>query len=128
MKQAAMKENISKRLPQAKAGDRAESNQAEEVVNPRSGPYSQKEVNQRLHQEDAGADEHKQLDAGRDKSAPIEVVTAGAERSRHIQSLRRWIAPVKVPRLPVSCRLLRPVCLLNSASCARNERAKRPEG
>jgi hypothetical protein len=50
---------------------------------------AQEQIRERLHQKNAGANQDDQLDAGSDESAPIEVVTARAERRRHNGSVRR---------------------------------------
>src|SRR5580704_15691388 len=96
MPDAAVEKNVRERLPQPEARDRPEGHQAEEVVDPGGGLHAQEDVHQGLHQEDARAEDHQQLDAGRDEASPVEVVAARAERSRHMGSLRRWNARVKV--------------------------------
>jgi len=96
MPDAAVEKNVGERLPQPEARDRPEGHQAEEVVDPRGGLHAQEDVDQCLDQEYAGADQHQEFDAWRDEAAPVEVVAAGAERSRHAGSLRRWNARVKV--------------------------------
>src|SRR5580704_9795540 len=83
MQQAAVEKNVRERLPQPEAWHRTEGDQPEEMINPRRSFYAQENVDERLDQEHAGADKHQELDAGRNKAAPIEVVTAGAERSSH---------------------------------------------
>src|SRR5487761_780653 len=97
MPDAAVEKNVSERLPEAEAGHGAEGDQAEVMVNPGRSAHAEEHSDERLDEEDAGADEHKELDTGSDEAAPIEVVAAGAKGGRDIQSLRRRNATVKAP-------------------------------
>jgi hypothetical protein len=84
VKQAAVQKNVSERLPQAEARDGTEGDKTEEVVKPRGNFHAEEDIDERLDQENPGADQYEEFNAGSDKATPVEVVAAGAERSCHI--------------------------------------------
>src|ERR1700730_1625674 len=89
MKQAAVQKDVGGGLPDAESMNHCVGNQTkglnDQVV---GGAAAEQNVRQGLQQKNAGTNQHDQLDAGSDESAPIEVVAARAERRRHKRSVR----------------------------------------
>jgi hypothetical protein len=89
MKQAAVQKDVSGGLPDAQAVNHRVGNQAEGLNDQvKRAAAAEQKVRQRLHQKNAGTNYYDQLDAGGDEAAPIEVVSARAERRRHKRSVR----------------------------------------
>src|SRR5215472_10733364 len=88
MQQAAMKEDICQGLPDPQTRNWTQCNKAEEMVDPGRRSRDDQQIGQGLQQKHAGTDEDEQFYAGRDKAAPIEVVTAATEHRAHGCSLR----------------------------------------
>src|ERR1700736_2217476 len=89
MKQAAVQKNVSGGLPDAQAVNHRVGYQTKGLNDQVVGrAVPQQKVRQGLQQKNAGANQDDQLDAGRDESAPIEVVAPRAERRSHKRSVR----------------------------------------
>src|ERR1700688_438469 len=114
MQQAAMQEHIRKGLPDAEAMSDRRGDQPEDLSHVVvRGELTESQVQQGLKEEDAGADEDEELNAGGDEPPPVEVITARAERP-HRGSVRAKGLAVKES--------------INRASFGRNSRGRRLAG
>src|SRR5208337_5502823 len=96
MQEAAVQKNVGDWLPEAKAWNRAQGHQAKKMIHPRGHGGIQKNPNEQLHEVYAGANEHQELDTGRNESAPVKADAPGTVRGGHKCSLRLRRAGVKV--------------------------------
>src|SRR5579859_1406734 len=94
--QTTVEEHVGERLPKAHPVRDREWDQAEnlcDVVVALLRPG--KKVNERLDEENPGAYKNKDLDSGRDKAAPVEVISPRSVCPAHICSLRPRAHAVK---------------------------------
>src|SRR5258708_36049549 len=92
-----MQEYVGERLPDAQAAGEGRADQTEGLnhvvkLSSRIGDKAYES----LKKKHAGADEHQELRARRNKPTPVEVIAASTERRAHRCSVRRRNALVKV--------------------------------
>src|SRR5260370_30292744 len=98
-----MQEYVGERLPDAQAAGEGRGDQTEDLNDVvKFGSRISDKAYESLKKKHAGADEDEELDARRNKTAPVEVIAASTERRAHRCSVRRRNALVKVTEAPFS--------------------------
>src|ERR1700687_5262297 len=88
MQQATVQKHVREGLPDAEAMSDRRGNQPEDLSHVVvGGELAESQVQQGLQEKDDGADQDEELNAGRDESPPVEVITARAKRA-HRGSVR----------------------------------------
>jgi len=92
VEEAAVKEDVGYGLPDAQGGKRSEWDEAEMVINPKSGVAANQNSRQGLHKKNSGTGNNQILDGWSDEAAPVETDARCAERRTHGSSVKRGSA------------------------------------
>src|SRR5271157_2282067 len=92
VEEAAVKEDVSYRLPDAQGGKWSERDESEMVINPKGGVAANQDSRQGLHKKNSRTRNNQILDARSDEAAPVETNARCAKRRAHSSSVKRGSA------------------------------------